>query len=184
VNRWINMLFYQATWLAAVAGAGAGRWWPGLVVLLAFAIWQLSTSPWPRADAVLMASVSALGFGIDSAFVQNGLMHFATPGPLPGLAPIWMVSLWTSFALALNHSLAFLQQRVVLASALGCFGASLAYWAAGHGWHALTFGEPPLRSIALIAAVWAVLMPLLAQLALRWRRFDAPAPLAAAGGGG
>jgi hypothetical protein len=174
VNNWINMVFYQATWITAVAGAGRGHWWPGLVVLFAFAIWQLATSRWRRADIVLVVAISIIGFGIDSVFLQRGLMHFAAPDSWPDVSPVWMTALWSSFALALNHSLAFLQRRRWLAALLGCIGAPLAYWAAGNAWHALAFGSQPLLTVALIAGTWAVLMPVFSDLALQWRRFDAP----------
>jgi Protein of unknown function (DUF2878) len=176
------MLFYQATWISSVTGAGHGRWWPGIVVLAAFAAWQLSVSPWPRADTLLMLSISVLGFGIDTIFLQHGLMLFATPVPWPGLAPIWMVALWTSFALALNHSLAFLHHRAWLGCLLGCCGAPAAYWAASRGWHALAFGDRPLLCLVLVGLIWALLMPWCAELALRWRRFDEHARWLAAGG--
>ena len=175
MNQWINMLLYQATWVAAVAGAGAGRWWPGVVVFAVFASWQLAVSAWRRADTCLIVAVGLLGFAIDSIFAQTGLMHFSTALPWPLLAPVWMVVLWTSFALALNHSLAFLQRRPALAAMLGGIGAPLAYWAAARGWQALTFGARPLMTMALVAATWAVLMPLLAALALRLRALDAVA---------
>ena len=170
---WINMLFYQATWIAAVAGAGRGLWWPGLVVFTLFAAWQLSVSAWRRADICLVVGVGLIGFAIDSIFAQCGLMQFATSVPWPGMSPIWMTMLWTSFALALNHSLAFLQQRPLFATVLGGIGAPLAYWAAGSGWHALTFGSAPALTFALVAVIWAALMPLLARLSLRLRVLDA-----------
>lgn len=176
MKNWINMVFYQATWIASVAGAGQRRWWPGLLVLLAFAVWQLSVSQWRRADFILVVSLSIIGFGIDSLFLQRGLMQFSAPDSWPEVAPVWLIALWTSFALALNHSLAFLQERPLLAALLGCVGAPLAYWAAGSAWHALTFGSRPIWSVALIAIIWAVLMPLFSHLARQWRRFDAPTP--------
>ena len=183
MNRWINLVLYQATWIAAVAGAGHGLWWPGLVVLAAFAMWQLSVSAWPRADAALMLAISAFGFGLDSLFVNYGLMHFATPVPWPGLAPVWMVALWTSFALSLNHSLAFLHGRPIVAATLGGLGSPFAYWAAAKGWQALTLGDWPLLCLGLVGAAWIILMPLFARLSLRWRRFDG-APIRAPARGG
>lgn len=173
MNTWINMLFYQATWIAAVAGAGRGLWWPGLAVFAAFACWQLAVSAWRRADACLVVGIGLLGFAIDSIFLRNGLMQFSTQVPWPGFSPIWMTLLWTSFALALNHSLAFLQTRPLPAVLLGAFGAPFAYWAAGNGWHALTFGASPPLTFALTAVIWAALMPLLSHLALRLRVLDA-----------
>lgn len=169
---WLNMIFYQATWLTCVVGAGRGSWWPGLLVLAVFASWQLIVSPWPRADACLAVIVSVIGFMLDSTFAHYGAMRFETVVPWAGFAPIWMVALWTSFALTLNHSLAFLQRRMLLAALLGAIGAPLAYWAASRGWHALTFPDDPLVVIATTAVAWAVLMPGLARLALKLRALD------------
>ena len=173
------MLFYQATWIASVAGAGRHLWWPGLAVLAAFAAWQLSVSRWRRADLALTVVVSAVGFCIDSTFRKLGLMVFVAPESWPEVAPLWLIALWTSFALALNHSLEFLQGRPLVAALLGGIGAPLAYWAAGSGWHALTLGDSPWLTVSVTGAIWAVLMPALSHLARQWRRFDAPAATAA-----
>jgi len=180
VNNWINMAFYQATWLAAVAGAGAGLWWPGVAVFVVFAAWQFAVSDWRRADACLIVGVGALGFAMDSLFAQLELIRFATALPWPTLEPVWMTMLWTSFALSLNHSLAFLQRRAPLGALLGATAAPFAYWAAVRGWHALSFGANPLLSTAVIAITWALLVPTLAAVALRLRVLDA-APLRPAG---
>ncbi len=174
MGNWINMIFYQATWIASVYGAGQRRWWPGLAVLAAFAAWQIAVSRWRRADLALVVAVSIVGFGIDSLFLRHGLMRFAAPDAWPAIAPPWLIALWTSFALALNHSLSFLHGRPVVAALLGCIGAPLAYWAAGSGWHALTLGDRPALTLVLTGAIWAALMPLFSRLALHWRRFDAP----------
>lgn len=174
MNTWFNLVLYQATWLAAVAGAGRGLWWPGLVVLAVFAVLQLGLSQWRRADACLFVGVSLLGFVLDSTFVQFGLMRFQAPVPWPGFAPVWMVALWTSFALTLNHSLAFLQARPGLSAVLGAVGAPLAYWAAGRGWHALDFPLGVTSMLGATAIAWAFLMPLLAHASLRLRTLDAP----------
>ena len=184
MSRWFNMILYQATWIAAVAGAGSGLWWPGVVMCVLFAAWQLPASAWPRADACLVAGIGALGFAIDSVYAQSGLMNFSTPVPWPGLAPVWMTMLWTSYALSLNHSLSFLHGRPFAAAALGAIGAPLAYWAAGSGWHALDFGADPAVTIGITALLWGVLMPGLASLALRLRALDTNAvrhPRASAG---
>lgn len=174
------MVLYQAAWLTAVAGAGHGLWWPGLVVLAVFAALQLGLGPWRRADACLFVGVSLLGFVIDSIFIQVGLMQFEAPVPWPALAPVWMGALWASFALTLNHSLAFLQTRPVLATLLGAIGAPTAYWAAGSGWHAVNFPRGVPLMFGVTAFAWAVLMPLLSRMASGLRVLDATPPHALA----
>jgi hypothetical protein len=76
-----------------------------------------------------------------------------------------MVALWTSFALALNHSLAFLQGKVMLSALLGAIGAPLAYGRRPR----LACCDFPLGVAPMLGAtaiVWALLMPLLCRAPL------------------
>jgi hypothetical protein len=177
--NWINMLFYQLTWIAAVAGAGRGLWWPGPLLLLIFAMWQLRVSSWRRADEVLMLLLATTGLVVDSTFIQCSMVSFSAPWPWAGLAPAWMLALWVSLALTLNHSLAFLQSRLWLAALLGGGGAPLAYWAASHAWHALTFVVDAPLALLVIAILWAVLTPLLVRLAGQLRNSHSVPAMAA-----
>jgi len=164
MNLWINAILYQATWLIAIAGAAHDCWWAGLLALAVFAVWQLATSSLRRADVLLVLSAASIGFGVDSAFAQTGLLTYAAATPWERLAPIWIIALWMSFALTLNHSLAYLKTHPLFASALGGIGAPLAYLAAAH-WGALAFPAVQLPSLLLLAATWAVLTPALCRLA-------------------
>ena len=165
MKRWINAIFYQLTWIAAVAGAGHGLWWAGPVALTIFAGWQLSVSTQRRADAVLLLCAAAIGFAIDSSLVQTGVLSYAAAMPWPHLAPIWIVALWMSFALTLNHCLAYLKAHLIVAAALGAIGAPLAYWAAASSWGAIHFVAAPFTALMVLAAIWAVLTPALCWLA-------------------
>ena len=164
MNLWINAIFYQVTWLATIAGAARGWWWAGPAALALFAVWQLAVSSQRRADALLVLFAAAIGFAIDSVFAQTGLLNYAAATPWERFAPVWIVALWMSFALTLNHSLAYLKTHPVVAAILGGIGAPLAYFAAAH-WGALTFPVPAMPSLILLATVWALLTPSLCRLA-------------------
>ncbi len=164
MNLWINAIFYQATWLITIAGAARGWWWAGPAALVVFAGWQLAVSSQRRADALLVLYAAVIGFVIDSAFAQASLISYAAATPWAQLAPIWIVALWMSFALTLNHSLAYLKTHALVAAALGGIGAPLAYLAAAN-WGALAFPASQLPSLILLATVWAVLTPALCRLA-------------------
>jgi hypothetical protein len=170
VNNWINIAFYQATWFAAVIGAARGWWWAGPALLTVFAIWQLATSAQRRADIELMAIAAIVGFIVDSVFVRCGLLQYATAVPFATLAPAWIVALWMSFALTLNHSLAYMKTHLPLAAVLGAVGAPLAYLAASRGWHAILFTASPALALGVLAAVWAIVTPSLFWLADRRTR--------------
>jgi hypothetical protein len=165
VNLWINAISYQATWMIAIAGAARGWWWTGPAALAIFAGWQLAVSAQRRADALLMLYAAAIGFVIDSALAQANLINYAAAMPWPTLAPGWIVALWMSFALTLNHSLSYLKTHALAAVVLGAAGAPLAYLAAAH-WGALTFPAAASAPALLVLAVsWAVITPALSHLA-------------------
>jgi Protein of unknown function (DUF2878) len=165
MSNWINILFYQLTWFAAVFGAARGWWWTGLLVLLPFLVWQLRIGPSRNVDVVLLACTGTLGFALDSLLAQTGLIHYVASWPIPGLAPIWIVALWLAFSLTLNHSLAFLQSRLLLASVLGALGAPLAYGVAGVGWGALSFPGSRASALFALGLAWALVTPALLGLA-------------------
>lgn len=173
MKGWLaNAVCFQAVWLAAVAGAARGWWWAGPLALLVFAAWQLPLSHGPRADLLLMAVVAAVGFAIDSLWVQLDLMRFRTALPWEGLAPVWIVALWMGFALTLNHSLAGLKRHLGLAAALGLVGGPLAYGIAERAWDAVDLHADAWPALGALALAWGVVTPLLLLLA---RRLDPPA---------
>jgi hypothetical protein len=166
VNLWINAIAYQTTWLAAIGGAAAGWWWLGPLALLLFAAWQLPRSTQRRADVLLVACAALLGFAVDSLFAQSGLLSYSAAVPWAQWAPAWIVALWASFALTLNHSLAWLKRHLLIAALLGAIGAPLAYTAAARS-GALAFPPSATTTLLLLAATWAVLAPALSMLAIR-----------------
>jgi hypothetical protein len=103
----------------------------------------------------------------ESLLVASGWVHVREDLLLGGFVPVGMVALWAVFATTLNVSLRVLHRHLLLASALAGLGAPLAY-AAGARMGALEWVHV-VPAVALIAAGWAVLMPLLLQAA---RRFD------------
>lgn len=179
-----NAVAFQLAWFAAVIGAGRGHAWPGVLAVALFAVLQLSMDPRQRfADLSLAAWAALAGFALDSLFVASGLLRYAAPWPSPALAPVWIVALWINLALALNHSLRWLQPRPWLAAPLGAAAAAGSYLAAARGWQAVAFTPPAAHALATVAACWALLLPLLCILA---RRLSAqhramPAPVAQAG---
>lgn len=170
MRLWLNALGYQATWIAAVVGAGLGWWWAGPAICALFVAWHFRATPWPAADLRLLGLAVLVGFVVDTLWLQGGLLRFAAAVPSPDWAPVWILALWAAFALTLNHCLGALQGRPWLAAALGLVGGPLAYWIAARTWSAAELLAPPWTVLACIGVAWAVLTPLLLGLAARWRR--------------
>jgi hypothetical protein len=176
MRLWINLVLFQLGWVVTVWGAGAGYWWSALVALAVLAAVTFKLSPWPRTDFALMCSACLIGLIVDSTWVQLGLLAFAEPLPFPALAPLWILAMWMSFALTLNHSMGFFKQHLLLAGMLGLIGGPLAYWVAGTRFAAVELKAEPWIVYGALALAWAIVTPLLLAMASNWIPKLDPAP--------
>lgn len=160
-----NVLLYQIGWFAAVLGAARGWPWLGVAVLAAVVAVHLVRARAPARELALLTLAFAIGAVFETLMVQAGLMRFDGGALLAGTAPVWMVALWASFATTLNVSLRALHGRLIAASLLGAVGAPLAYYA-GQKLGAVQMVDAG-AALAVVAAGWALLTPLLFLAARR-----------------
>lgn len=175
---WSNLIGYQVVWFTAVIGASHGKTLPSLLVGGAFVLWQILTADNVHAELRLLVVAMVLGVIIDGVLARTGWANYASSPPsFPARgAPLWILTLWLSFAMTLNRSLAYLRDRWWLALLLGAIGAPLAYLGAQRGWHAVVFQPPSWHGIVWIACSWAIALPLLALLARHWTTTNAAKP--------
>jgi len=166
---WINAVLFQLSWLLTVAGAGRGLGWVGPLVTIAFVAYTLACGGHARADRLLILVAATLGFAIDSLWAHTWIIEYAASFPAATIAPLWIVALWINFALSLNHSLAWLLQRPLLAVLFGAIGGPLSYFIAERSWHAVTLAAPLAGTLFGLALAWAVVTPLLCVVAKRLR---------------
>ena len=159
-----NLAIYYAGWSACVLGAAHGRWGLGALTCLALLGVHLLLSDRRAADLRLLVLVTTVGYTVDSVQTAAGLLIFAGGQPLPWLAPLWIGALWMLFSATLRFALQGLAPYPLAAAALGALGGPAAFWA-GHELGAVSFHPAPAVSLAVLAAVWAVLLPSLLRLA-------------------
>lgn len=156
-----NALLFQLGWLAAVLG-GDSPWL--LIVGGVVALHLLWTSSW-AAEGKLLFSVFLAGSALDSFLLNLGVFDFGAPRTV---IPLWLALLWLLLGTTLNHCLAWTAQPWWRASLLGAIGGPLSYYGgaqlAGIG---LPYGTWP--TLALLAAIWALVMPLLHGFAKLYR---------------
>jgi hypothetical protein len=161
-----TFIAFELAWFACVLGAAHGWPWAGVAVALGVVALSVALGGKPSADAALVAAALMVGFIWDSTMVQLGWIVYAAPGPLPLVAPPWILALWALFAIALREPLRWLHRRLPLAALLGAVGGPLSY-AGAERLGACRLVEPGIALVAL-ALGWAVIMPLLLMLARRW----------------
>lgn len=160
-----NVAIYQAGWFACVLSAARGRPAIGVVVALCTVGGWLIAASRPARLIQLIVLTGVVGYSWDSWLSVLGLIKYPGGSFLSPLAPVWILALWLLFSTTLPIALRWLQSQLLLASLLGALAAPLAYYGAER------FGALRLPSAlpALLAqaAGWALLLPLLLQLARR-----------------
>jgi len=141
----VNACLFQVTWFAAVVG-GTGAALASCGVLAAHTLARGTA----RADLTLSALTGVLGLGLDTLWIHTGVLDYH--GSL--LAPVWIVALWVAVGLSLNHSLAIILGRPILAAVL-VIGACPMSYLGGAALGGVEIPSPPL--LAAVALTWACL---------------------------
>jgi hypothetical protein len=162
-GNFLNILFLQVLWFAAVLGAAHDWMTPALLWFAPFVAWHTLRGAFARRDLIMLTVAAPLGFALDTLWVTLGWLEFGHALPDPRFAPYWIVVLWVGLALTLNHSLRWLQTRLALASVLSLASAPLSYYAASR----LGAAEivDPLRFYAALGLSWGIVIPTLLLLA-------------------
>lgn len=156
-----NVLLFLLGWLTCVFG-GDSPWL--LIVGVALAVHLLWTSSW-GAEGKLLFSVFLAGCALDSFLLNLGVFDFGTPRRL---IPLWLALQWLLLATTLNHCLAWCARPWWRGSLLGAIGGPLSYYGgATLGELGLPYGTWP--TLALLALIWALVIPLLHGFARLYR---------------
>jgi hypothetical protein len=160
-----GFVLFQAAWFACVIGAAHGQSALGIVAVVAVIAVLLAWSTQPGADLRLVVLAIATGVVWDSVLARTGVIEYASPGPLPGWAPLWILALWALLGPMLREPMRWLHGRPALAALLGAAGGVLSY-AAARRLGACAFPDPTL-ALAVLATGWALIVPLLLAAARR-----------------
>ncbi|MEJ1164779.1 DUF2878 domain-containing protein [Variovorax sp. CCNWLW186] len=167
-----NLAVFQLAWFAAVLGAAHQLPLAGTACVAAAVGWHLLVSARPAREARLVAVACAVGFVIETAVVLQGHVVYPSGQPVPYLAPYWLVALWGLLAIALNVTMRWLRARPWLACVLGAVLGPLSF-ASGVRLGGAEFVHPE-PALLTLAVVWAVLMPVLVRLSIRFDGVGVP----------
>jgi hypothetical protein len=161
----LNVAVFQGAWFACVLLAARGVPAGAVAAVAAAVLLHLALADKPRVDTLLVIVALAIGLVWDTLAQHAGWIAYASPGPVAGLAPAWILALWALFATTLREPLRWMHGRPWLAAVSGAVGGPLSYLAAAR-MGACRFDDPVLSLLAL-GAGWAGMTPLLVELARR-----------------
>ena len=168
IQKW-NTFFFFLTDYACYQGALKGMPWLGFVMFGLLVVVFLPSTP-QKKERLLVALVVALaGFALDSALIffhvyqAREESRWLLPAPF---CPEWVLVLWINFGFMLYIFWRLLSRSVLTAISVGVVFAFSVYGNAAR-MELLTLRSPELASLAIIAVLWAVLIPLSARGAER-----------------
>lgn len=159
MNRFINAIGFQIGWFACIASVRYDQEFPAILFCGLLVGLHFFFSKVPRIDFKLTLIALVLGIVVDSSLQYFSVIRFYgwALGPL---SPFWLWMVWVMFALTLNHSLAFLQNRHVLLSVvMGLVFGPLSY-IAGTKLGAASF-DNSFIPLATLGMVWMLTLPAL-----------------------
>jgi hypothetical protein len=170
-----NFVASQLGWLLCVVSAAKLRPELGAAFALTVIGIHVYAARAPRAEAMLLMFAAVLGTLFDSLLVSAGWLRYPSGMFLNGVAPYWIIMMWPLFSTTLNISMAWMKGRLAVAALMGAVFGPLAY-RAGSALGAVEFVQPA-AAYPMLAAGWAVAMPLLVIAA---SRVDGATPLSIA----
>ena len=154
----LNIVIYQTIWFLCVLFGNLGALLSLPLLALHFVF-----SDKKAADARMMVILGTLGLIIDGSLRAAGVLALSSWGwPIP----LWLATIWLGLATLPHHSLWWMRSRLFVNILFGALGGPLAYWG-GMQLGAASFPLPLEYSLLVLAAVWAVVWPLVMFLAGR-----------------
>ncbi len=165
-----NLVLFQIGWWACVLLGGSPAHWSGTLIAMGIIAFHLRQSDHAGAEAKLIALAILIGLLWDSILVSAGLLDYSHGMVADTLAPHWIIAIWAVFATTFNLSMRWLKNRGIVASLTGAIGAPLSYYA-GMKAGSVTMPDQVL-AMTVLAVGWALLMPLLMRVSMRYDGFS------------
>lgn len=147
-----NAVLFQLTWFACVLGGNA----LAIISLCIFLGLHYSFFSKQKSEWLFLIKLTIIGIVLDQVFFTFGILDISQTQSYP----IWLHCLWPIFGSTINHSLAWLEKRPILAAIFAGISAPTSY-IAGAALSDIALGEPLWFIVGILCIIWAILFPCL-----------------------
>lgn len=159
-----NYIALQAMWLVCVVFGSQGEMlWPSAGFVLFLVVHFYFTS-YKKSDLIVCVASVLGGMILDTLWSTAHLIHYGQNALTP-IAPIWIAYLWCAFALTINHCMAWLKNRYILACLFSAVSGPVSFYAATKVGQIELINLP--IAFVLLALTWGGFVPALCYLAQR-----------------
>ena len=160
----LNIVMFIATSISCYQGARLGFLWLGPAILVLHWALFLPTTPYKARRIAIALFVGLAGFILDSTLIGAGVFgvqeetRLVFPAPL---CPEWILTLWLNFGFMLYTLHVLLRQNRFIGPITGAIFSFVIMGNASY-MGLVHFATPTVLGYFIVAAIWAVLVPVLA----------------------
>lgn len=154
----INFVIFQVIWFVLILGKNDYLFIALLLLGLHFYLVKDAVN-----ELKLVGIITALGTLVDSVLAHAEVFVFNDPIHTL-MIPLWLLVVWSGFAITLTHSLSYFHSRFWLSVCAGMVGGPASYLA-GERLGAVAFSHSTLITALCLGVLWAILFPLSIGLA-------------------
>jgi len=151
-----NLAVFQLSWFLSATYQESG-----IPIIIALMCIHFLFSPSRKADIEILP-IALVGIVVDQLLMI--LQVIQIPQSSSPVLPLWLMLLWCVLAWCFNHSLKWLSHlSLYKVGGLGAIFGTLSYYAAIQ-LNVFSSAYSPLYFVAIVATVWALLLPFLTRL--------------------
>ncbi len=159
-----NALGFQSAWWLTVLGIVMGYPILGPLAMTLYMVADHFSLTKQKPEVLTIVGAMLMGTLADSIFASTGFLVYAGGYSMaPEIAPLWITAMWGGFAATLNHSLAWIKTRPLLAFLLGAIFGPLSYLA-GSRFSAIQFNADMTVTFIVLGIFWGIAVPGLVKL--------------------
>jgi hypothetical protein len=160
-----NFVIFQIAWLCNVMNLPYWEWATVFVGLGAHLYWVshfYGLHKLPR-EILWLAGMGVCGWVVEALLIRSGVLDFGSSTAVP----YWLINIWLMFTTTFRFSLLPLVQRPLLLAVCAPL-ACLSYWGGVELNADVEFGIYPVTACLVVAAVWGLLLPVMAWIFRRY----------------
>ena len=161
----INILGFYVCWWLSVYGAIQEDYFLGPKLLFVYIFVHFILVTENKIEYLYILICTFLAFLFDSILLNLNIIEYK--GILSkkyNIVPLWVVTLWVSYALSIFHSFKIIQKNYKIAMLVGFFSGPFIYFSFSQT-GIISFSYSPFFVLVLISILWMFILPLYVYIA-------------------
>jgi len=162
-SKFVYALAFQIGWFVCIMAGNLASLGYALIFLIChfWFLTQRTKSHSVHKEILWVITVFCLGLAVETVYFSGGLLYSLIPNNLFAqvlLPPVWLMSLWLIFSLAMRTCLSFIFHKPLLSYFACVILIPINYYCGAWLNNEVDLNQPYFLSLSLIALIWIVFL--------------------------